>query len=187
MTKTEVIEQFYTDFDIIGTEMVSQLVNELKAQGHNLTGALARSVVASTQRVLDDMEIAVAHLSYGTTLNTGIPASRVPRYGTAYGDLLYSLVKWVRLRKIAFGAGKAYRIAQLIIRKAQQTGFPTPGAFKFSNNGRRTGWIDHVVDTYHVDWEADVERATFNLADHYMDAVLRDIEAQFKDVVQVRV
>lgn len=187
MTKKEVIEQFYADFDIIGTEISALLVKELKEQGHNLTGALARSVVATTQRMLDDVEVSIAHLEYGRSLNTGIPAGKVPRFGTAYGDLLYALVKWVRLRKIAFGAGKAYRIAQLIIRKAQATGFPTPGAYRFSRNGRRTGWIDHTVNTYQVDWEQDVERAAFNLADRYMDVLLNDIEAKYREVVHVRV
>ena len=185
MTKQEAIRQFHDDYDLIGVEITRQLISEFKAQGHNLTGALVRSVVASTQSLLDSVELSVSHLDYGTQLNTGVPASKVPRSGAAYGNLLFDLVKWIRLRKIVFGAGAAYRFARNIIRKAQSTGFPTPGAYRFTKNTRRTGWIDYVVQTYQVTWEGKVETASFELANNYMDALLQDLERQFRGVIQV--
>lgn len=185
MTKEQAIQQFYDDYDLIGVEIVKQLALELEQQGHKVTGNLARSIIAATQKIMDGAELSVSHLSYGVELNTGIPASKVPRSGAAYGNLLFDLVKWIRLRKLAFGAAQAYRFANNIIRKAQKTGFPTPGAYRFTRNTRRTGWIDYVVKTYQVDWEDKIAEAGEGLVDNYLDALFESIERQFAGTITV--
>lgn len=186
MTTSEAINIFYKDYDMIGMTIVTQLVNELKGQGHVATGALVRSVIASTQTTLDGIETAISHIRYGTDLNTGIPANRVPRRGSAeYMQLLTGLIKWIRFKNLANSSGKAYRFASNIIRKAQKTGFPTPGAYKFSKNTRRTGWIDYVVATYQIKWEKQIEEKTFIFIDNYVDAKLEEIARKYSDVMSM--
>lgn len=179
MTKQDAVRQFYEDFDLIGIELVKLLQIELAGQGHKASGDLMRSIVATTQNTLQGVESSISNLKYGKQLNDGIPASKVPRFGIEYGNLLFALVKWIRLKKLAFGADKAYRFAKNIIRKAQTTGFPTPGSYKFSKNGRRTGWIDYVASTYQIKLEGKVEKASFDLVDRYLDAKIKEIEKQF--------
>lgn len=184
MNEQAAIQEFYKDFDLIGFSIVQDLVDELRQQGHTASGDLIRSVIATTQKTLDGVESSISNLSYGKTVNDGVPASKVPRYGAAYGNLLFSLVKWIRLKKLAFGADKAYRFAANIIRKAQITGFPTPGAYKFSKNGRRTGWIDHTIATYQIQWENEVENISTDLVVNYLNAKIDAIVRQFSNEMQ---
>jgi hypothetical protein len=184
MTEQQAIQQFYQDFDMIGFTMAQELVKELEGQGHKATGDLIRSIIATTQQTLDGIESSISNLAYGKSLNDGIPASKVPRYGAAYGDLLFSLVKWIRVKKLAFGADKAYRFAANIIRKAQQTGFPTPGSYKFSRNGRRKGWIDYVADNYQIQFGDQVADASLDLVANYLNAKLDAIVKQFSQELQ---
>lgn len=184
MTEQQAIQEFYKDFDLIGYSIAQDLIEELTAQGHRASGDLIRSIIATTQKTLDGVESSISNLSYGKTVNDGIPASKIPRYGAEYGNLLFSLVKWIRLKKLAFGADKAYRFAKNIIRKAQTTGIPTPGAYKFSKNGRRTGWIDYTVQRYQIQWENEVENISTDLVVNYLNAKIDSIVRQFSQEIQ---
>lgn len=184
MTTQEAINTFNKEYDLIGATIATSLVQELTQQGHVATGALVRSVIAVTQEMLDGIETSISHLKYGVELNTGIPASKVPRGGSAeYSILLNNLIKWIRFKKLVHGASKEYRFARNIIRKAQKTGFPTPGAYKFTRNTRRTRWIDYTVSTYQVKWEQKIEVIYFDLANNYLDAKLKEIQLMFPDIV----
>lgn len=181
MTITEAIREFERNYDLIGYTITTELVREIEQQGHRASGALIRSVISTTQTTLDGIENSISNLSYGRELNDGIPASQIPKSGVAYGNLLFNLVRWIRLRKLAFGADKAYRFARNIIRKAQTTGIPTPGSYKFSKNGRRKGWIDYVVATHQIQWENKVEDISFELVENYLNAKIDAIIRQFSN------
>jgi len=183
MTTKEAIQRFEREFDLIGFEIVRQLVTELRAQNHVATGALIHSIVSATAHKLDQIEVQITNLKYGADLNTGVPASKVPRTGTsAYLKLVADLVKWISFRKLAHGAAQQMRFARNIVRKAQKTGFPTPGAYKFSRNGRRTMWIDWVVQAYGLKWEGRVEQASLDLASNYLDAKILEIQKRYAAV-----
>lgn len=184
MSETQAIQEFYRDYDLIGYSIAQELVKELEGQGHRASGDLIRSVIATTQKTLDGVESDISNLSYGKTVNDGIPASKIPKFGAAYGNLLFALVKWIRIKKLAFGADKAYRFARNIIRKAQTTGIPTPGSYKFSKNGRRKGWIDYVVATHQIQWENRVEDISFELVENYLNAKIDAIVRQFSNELQ---
>lgn len=181
MSENQAIQEFYKDYDLIGFSIVQDLVQELEGQNHKASGNLIRSIIATTQQTLDGVESSISNLSYGKTLNDGIPAGKIPKYGAEYGNLLFSLVKWIRLKKLAFGADKAYRFAKNIINKAQTTGFPTPGSYKFSRNGRRKGWIDYVVATYQIQWENEVENISTDLVVNCLNAKIDAIVRQFSN------
>lgn len=184
MTTNQAIREFQKDFDLIGYSITQELVKELEGQGHRATGDLIRSVISTTQVYLDTIEASISNLSYGKTVNDGIPASKIPRYGAEYGNLLYALVKWIRIKKLAFGADKAYRFAQNIIKKAQIEGIPTKGSYKFSKNGRRTGWIDYVVANYELDWVDKVGDISEQLVVNYLNAKIDEILSKYKNELQ---
>ena len=111
---------------------------ELRDQGHVATGrgiaSLSAKVVAS---VGDTLRIGIEGNDYLLDLDTGIPASKVDTSAAAEVRLL----KWARVVKPGLSESKLKRFTFLTLNKAAVFGFPLPGAYAFTKNGRRTEWI----------------------------------------------
>lgn len=131
----------------IGELLVDEIRDEILKQGHNMTGALSKSVEYEVRDVPEGVVIQFLLNSYGVPVNTGIPAPRIP-YGTNTGAKVSKYIQGlIRFAKIRFRVTEkeAKGIAFAIARKHIKEGMPTVGSYKFSSTGKRTEYIQVAV------------------------------------------
>lgn len=131
----------------IGELLVDEIRDEILKQGHNMTGALSKSVEFEVKDVPEGVVIQFLLNSYGVPVNTGIPAPRIP-YGTNTGAKVSKYIQGlIRFAKIRFRVTEkeAKGIAFAIARKHIKEGMPTVGSYKFSSTGKRTEYIQVAV------------------------------------------
>lgn len=179
-------EQIYLqELQRIGVRLETFLQNEWEDQGHRATGRLINSVSAFVRDMVNETLIELSYLSYGDIVNAGVKPSRVPfnprrRSGARTSKFIEALAAWVRLKRITTGMDKdILRTAFAIATNMKKEGIPTKGAFRFSANGRRTGAVDYVLETYADDIQDDAADALFNLYCDYRDAIFSDLENRY--------
>lgn len=124
----------------IGIFLIEQLRGELSRQGHNLTGALANSIEYEVTQATDSVKLTFSMNSYGLSLNTGIPAARIPYTrgsGRKSSQYIDGLRRWVRI-KFGYSQQRAERVAFAIASKQKQQGYPLTG---------KTRWIDITLES----------------------------------------
>lgn len=172
MTLREARQIFLDNYDDIGLAMSVRFVNELEAQDHKATGALVRSVVVKVSDELRAIELQLSHLEYGVRVNTGTKPSDVPRTLA----FIKQIAAWIKFRKIAGGLDKSIeKVAVRMVKKMWKYGIPLPGSYRFSSNGRRTGWIDWVYAKYNVEWQDQVEPVAQDYIENAFNAMLEGI------------
>jgi hypothetical protein len=110
------------------------LIQELEAQGHRNTGRLAASFVVDIRIEGAKIVGEVSGLDYLDYVNRKTTHTRVA------GAQVAGLYQWWKSKglddKQARSAAFAVAVNQV------KYGSPTPGAFRFSNNGKRTGAVE---------------------------------------------
>lgn len=114
---------------------IEKFQEELIAQGHDNTGKLINTMRYETNGV-DTADIYFQ--DYAKFVDSGIRAGKRVS--------VYALMEWVEQKGIALGEKNIKNAAFAIRRKIEQEGSPTRNAFRFSQNGRRTGFIQVVID-----------------------------------------
>lgn len=147
---------------VLGDYLKTRLAAEFIAQGHNLTGALVASLEAQVVTQANAVVLRMLANDYGVALNNGVPASRIPytppppRRGgqSAY---IQALIAYAQ-RRMNLRGKEATSAAFAIARKHAREGMPTRSSYAFSQNGRRTGWVDAVLEAEESQLSALVEQ-----------------------------
>lgn len=123
----------------LGNDLIADFVAEFTAQGHNNTGNFIDSIELDVAFDSNGVELLISWEQYGSAVNKGRKPNtrRVP---------LAALMEWVQQRGIATNRKEIMSIAYAIQTTIFEQGSPTRGAFEYSNNGRRTGWVDIVLE-----------------------------------------
>lgn len=153
--------------------LVGELRDELKDQGHNLTGRLSNSVDADINEDADGWEMDISHEKYGVYLDFGVRPDRIPYTpgsGAKYSKYINALKNWVLARGIKTNEKAALSMAFAIARVQKREGMPTRGSYKFSNNGRRTGWVQFPATSK----ENDIHAQLYDFYRDYVDASIDD-------------
>ena len=133
----------------LGAYLVEQVQIELKQQGHKATGKLIDSVGYVVAGALGELELEVSYLNYGSFVETGVTASRIPFGGNSSGKktslYIQALMDWIVIKRLASASNKVKAFAFAIANKHKKEGMPTRNSYKFSNNGRRTGFQSQVL------------------------------------------
>jgi len=127
------------DFKKVGKLIIASLQKELIGQGHKATGNLINSFEQRVIELPNSIVIEILMDEYGIYVNEGrkTGGKKVP---------INVLVDWIERKAIASGDKEIKSIAFAIQNTIHKEGIPTKGSFKFSNNGRRKGFIDFVID-----------------------------------------
>lgn len=114
-------------------------INELKSQGHQMTGKLISSFRKESIKTSDGYRLRIFVEDYGISLNA--PYLRKVGKNGSHSGYVAGILRFAEHR----GLDKS--TAWKIIR-AQQKGesHPMPGSFKYSKNGRRIRWIENSVN-----------------------------------------
>ena len=123
------------------------LREELKAQGHYLTGKLHNSIKYEITKGVDTVVATIECEDYGLAMELGIPIANIPYSGTtgAGGTSKYiqGLITFFELRGLdgrdAIGAAFATANVQMA------EGMPTLSSYQFSSNGERLGFATTVL------------------------------------------
>lgn len=149
MNNVDFAQQVKDNLIDIGKLLQKELRKELIAQGHKATGSLINSIDYVVEFYQKALVLYVEYNDYGASVNSGVPASRVPYGNKSQGgksEYIQGLLNWVwKVKTLANTEKEALGIAIAIAKTHAQTGIPTFKSFAFSTNGRRVGFQDYVL------------------------------------------
>lgn len=122
---------------LAGQFLVEKLQEELREQGHHATGELINSI---NYRIEGDVLIIQTPKAYASAMENGLPKGHAVPIG--------ALIRWIEVKGIATGDKEVKAAAWAIRAAIMREGSPTQGAFKYTNNGRRTGFVDVVINEH---------------------------------------
>ena len=139
----------------IGNSLIEAFINEFIAQGHNNTGRFIDSIELQVNFESTGIELLILWEQYGSAVNKGRKAGtkQIP---------IDALVKWVQQRGIETNSRKALSVAFAIQKAIFVQGSPTRGAFKYSRTGKRTGWVETVLEQKQKFIEQQLELVFFS-------------------------
>jgi hypothetical protein len=87
------------------------------------------------------------------------------------------LVAWIERKAIVSGDKKVKSLAFAIQQTIHKEGSPTKGSFRFSNNGRRKGFIDFVISEELNDIYNELEEQVFKGYDAAIATIVNDFNS----------
>ncbi len=147
---------------LLSEYLIRQFDEQLKMQGHVLTGKLNKSIEAKAIKTAQGFDLVFFAENYGGFLNEGVPAERIPYRQGVYskgGTSLYiqGLIAYVKRRMFLTGK-EAVSVAFAIAATHRKEGMPTKNSYKYSSNGLRLKWVDTVVEESTEFIEKSIER-----------------------------
>lgn len=151
----------------VGKLIIASLQKELLGQGHKATGNLINSFEQRVIELPNSIVIEILMDEYGIYVNEGrkTGGKKVP---------ISVLVEWIERKAIASGDKEVKSMAFAIQNTIHKEGIPTKGSFKFSNNGRRKGFIDFVIDNELDDVYNELEQQVFKGYDDTIATIVKD-------------
>ena len=139
-------------FKEIGKKLVFEFKRELEQQGHRASksGSVIDGIAFKTSIMGLDV---FTDKDYIHALNEG---------QKPHAPKLQNILDWIEKRKDTIpyrSEQEKHEIAYAIIRRIKLEGTPTKGAFKYTDNGRRTGFIEQVINTNRTQITKDIQAA----------------------------
>jgi hypothetical protein len=147
--------------------IADQVKQELRDQGHYLTGALEASFKEEEIVEAGNIILRATAVGYLDQLEHGVPADRI-QLTEGY---FQNLKKWVRQRGMGSSEFEVSQIAAAIFTKWKKEGMPTENSKAFSKTGKR---IEAVRDAFH-----DNETAINSAVDK---AVFFGLDTEFSNI-----
>ena len=169
------------DYKKVGKLIIASLQKELLGQGHKATGNLINSFEQRVIELPNSIVIEILMDEYGIYVNEGRKkeSKKVP---------ISVLVKWIEQKAIASGDKEVKSVAFAIQQVIWAEGSPTDGSsrkgtkgsFEFSNNGRRKGFIDFVIDNELDGVYNELEKQVFKGYDDAIATIVKDFNIKNK-------
>jgi hypothetical protein len=155
------------NFNKVGKLIIASLQKELIEQGHEATGNLVNSFEQRVIEVPNSIVIEILMDEYGIYVNEGrkTGGKKVP---------INVLVDWIERKAIVNGDKEVKSLAFAIQQTIHKEGIPTKGSFKFSNNGRRKGFIDFVINNELDEVYNELEQQVFEGYDDAIATMVKD-------------
>lgn len=124
------------------------VVNEWKAQGHNLTGKAIQDINTVIKMQLNELVIIGMVNDYMAINNQGVPSDRIPytpNSGRPPSKYITGLIQYAK-KRMGASDKDAKSIAFAIASKHKQEGMPTIKSARYSSTGKRTGFIETALE-----------------------------------------
>ena len=159
------------NFQKVGNFIIKALQMELIEQGHKATGNLVNSFEQRALSLPNSLVLEILMDDYGVYVNNGRKAGgkKVP---------IDVLVAWIERKAIVSGDKKVKSLAFAIQQTIHKEGSPTKGSFRFSNNGRRKGFIDFVISEELNDIYNELEEQVFKGYDAAIATIVNDFNSK---------
>ena len=136
-----------TELEKIMKQLQKELRKELRQQGHYLTGNLEQSITYEVKTTTSGYTGVMYAADYSIAINLGVRPEKIPYGGRTGrgGKSLYieGLISFFRRRGLPEKAAQGAAFATATIHKRE--GMPSRSSFRFSKNGRRTGFVTQVI------------------------------------------
>ena len=116
-------------------------MEQLRLQGHFLTGALEKSIKEIVIETPNGFELTASAAEYMEDLESGVPGEHI----SIYPKSIQEMTRYVELR-MGYSGKYAQKVAVAILKKQQKEGMPTKGSYQYSKTGERT---EAIKDTFH--------------------------------------
>lgn len=131
---------------------------EWRKQGHELSGSAVRNM--NTVKVFDAAYIRIEGWvpDYMAYLNAGITKERIPytpNSGKPFSKYIHGLKEYAK-KRMGASDKDALGIAFAIASKHKREGMPTRASARFSQTGRRTGFIETAIEAKRAEIEAEI-------------------------------
>lgn len=147
-------------FDNINTKIIADIIEELRLQGHHLTGALERSLTDKVSKDGNGYTLSAEALGYIKELEEGVRPEHIATDARAIAEM----TRYVELRNIATGK-KAIKIAIAILDKQRIEGMPTRNSYQYSQTGERLDAIHDLFKVKGSQYLSDVETVVVDTLD----------------------
>lgn len=140
---------------------IDAVANEWKAQGHNLTGAAIKNMEAVIRFQTNELIIEGFVPDYMAINNQGVPANKIPYYpgsGRKTSKYIDGLIEYVK-KRMGKSDKEAKGIAFAIASKHKREGMPTKASARFSQTGKRTGFIEIALEKKEAEMANLINRA----------------------------
>ena len=134
--------------DKIAQMAIDAVANEWKAQGHNLTGSAIKNMETVIHMETNKIIIEGFVPDYMAINNSGVTAARIPytpNSGNKTSKYISGLIEYVK-KRMGKSDKEAKSIAFAIASKHKKEGMPTIGSKRFSQTGKRTGFIEQALE-----------------------------------------
>lgn len=159
-------------------DLVESGVAELTEQGHVDTGEGVRSLeVEILEKGKEKLRLAIKGNDYLLDLDQGVPPDKVDLSAEAEQKML----AWAARRRPALSDSNRRRFVFLVMNKAAIVGYPLDGAYLYTKNGRRTGWIDAGIEK-NVEQIFEVQYAIFELLGNNFEGLMQSLIDDAKKV-----
>lgn len=157
---------------------IKAVQDEITAQGHVLSGQLRDNITKRTYAEAEKVISEALMVDYYDSVNFGVPASRIPYGGGSGGTSRYiqGLIGFFQAR--GKDLKEAKRAAFATANRHKMEGMPTRASFRFSSNGRRTGFIAAGTGAALNDMVAMMEQ---ELPERFTEALIAELKT-FKNL-----
>jgi hypothetical protein len=132
-----------------------------RAQGHELTGNAVRQMETKITKTAQGYQIDGYVTDYMASLNTGVPASRIPYSpgsGARSSKYIQGLMDYAK-RRMGASDKEAQKIAFAIASRHKREGMPTKASARYSSTGKRTQFIQDALQDKEAQFAELIERA----------------------------
>ena len=147
--------------DNIAQMAIDAVANEWKLQGHNLTGAAIKNMETVIRMETKKIIIEGFVPDYMAINNSGVTAAKIPytpNSGAKTSKYISGLIEYVK-KRMGKSDKEAKGIAFAIASKHKQEGMPTKASARFSQTGRRTGFIEIALEKKEAEMANLINRA----------------------------
>lgn len=164
-------------FQTISDFVVIKLAREFLNQGHKHTGALISSLNGRVSTLVDGVELGIfTNKTYWRQVNFGVKANRIPFSGrTGRGGkskYIQALIAYFKQKGVADPKSAAFATAN----KQRKEGMPTRKSFRFSSTGKRTDFIQEMLNKHGRNIEDQVFDEGFRVLGTKIDAAFANFE-----------
>jgi hypothetical protein len=148
----------------IDIELQNNLKQELRAQGHYLTGALEHSILSKQLSSGDKSVIEMTALDYADDLFEGIPPEHIDVNDPNYikGLTLYAQ------KRFGLSGKQAIKAAVAIARKHAKEGMPTKNSYQYSSTGERLFANVEAFNKNEAEYDQLLESGVSNELDQFI-------------------
>jgi hypothetical protein len=160
----------------IGNDLVDGIRVELQRQGHNNTGRLSDSIRFEIEEFGDNLSLLVIadDVGYAQFVNEGFFPTSMPN--------IDALMEWIDQRgmspkssKIANSKDPRKSLAFAIAKEMMENGSPTRGAYKYTSNKKRRGFVNRPFGSRKKAIERKIVDGMSVEIDISMDSIIKKV------------
>ncbi|TSA56912.1 hypothetical protein D4R42_02635 [bacterium] len=165
----------FTGIDRLQAILNEALLEEWEAQGHSINGAVVREIDYRVTQTVNEVILSGYMPFYGNIIARGVKPGNIPYSGRSgrggTSKYIQALQRYAQLR-MGLDEKESLGVAFAIANTQKKSGMPTPGSYRYSSTGKRTGWVEEALRRGEDKLTITVRELTNNYISINIDALL---------------